>query len=109
MHDFIIQVEVFSSFNLHFQTDHDPRNPAYVTTQGPLPHTVADFWQVSPYTQVYFYIFPFLFILKAIKKYSFREFEVACDKINTILKARWKGGGVTRDNTVSSLCFISLN
>jgi protein tyrosine phosphatase len=30
----------------HFQTDHDPRNPAYVATQGPLPHTVADFWQV---------------------------------------------------------------
>ena len=29
------------------QTDHDPRNPAYICTQGPLPHTVADFWQVS--------------------------------------------------------------
>jgi len=31
----------------NFQTDHDPRNPAYICTQGPLPHTVADFWQVS--------------------------------------------------------------
>jgi len=26
--------------------DHDPRNPAYIMTQGPLAHTVADFWQM---------------------------------------------------------------
>ncbi|BFY98162.1 hypothetical protein BsWGS_01202 [Bradybaena similaris] len=32
--------------NANFITDHDPRNPAYIATQGPLPHTVADFWQM---------------------------------------------------------------
>jgi len=26
--------------------DHDPRNPAYIVTQGPMAHTVADFWQM---------------------------------------------------------------
>jgi receptor-type tyrosine-protein phosphatase N len=27
-------------------TDHDPRSPAYIVTQGPLQNTVADFWQM---------------------------------------------------------------
>jgi len=29
------------------QTDHDPKNPSYIATQGPLAQTVSDFWQVS--------------------------------------------------------------
>lgn len=27
-------------------TDHDPRSPVYIVTQGPMPSTVADFWQM---------------------------------------------------------------
>ncbi|XP_062287767.1 protein tyrosine phosphatase receptor type Na [Scomber scombrus] len=32
--------------NASIIVDHDPRQPAYIATQGPLSHTVADFWQM---------------------------------------------------------------
>lgn len=32
--------------NANTITDHDPRNPAYIVTQGPLANTKADFWQM---------------------------------------------------------------
>lgn len=32
--------------NASYITDADPRNPAYIATQGPLDNTVADFWQM---------------------------------------------------------------
>ncbi|KAJ4431134.1 Receptor-type tyrosine-protein phosphatase N2 [Periplaneta americana] len=43
--DYINASTIFCVFNVE-QTDHDPRNPAYIATQGPLPHTAPDFWQM---------------------------------------------------------------
>lgn len=37
---------VINKFNVLFQADHDPRNPVYIATQGPLPHTTPDLWQM---------------------------------------------------------------
>ena len=36
----------YFNFQFFFQTDHDPRNPSYIVTQGPLGQTVSDFWQM---------------------------------------------------------------
>lgn len=37
------------------QTDHDPKNPTYIATQGPVAHTVSDFWQVNMLDLLYYY------------------------------------------------------
>lgn len=38
---------IFVPLILSLQMDHHLGNPAYIATQGPLPATVANFWQVS--------------------------------------------------------------
>ncbi|CAG9860461.1 unnamed protein product [Phyllotreta striolata] len=42
----LINVNGSDYINASSITDHDPRNPAYIATQGPLPHTTPDFWQL---------------------------------------------------------------
>jgi len=55
--------------------DHDPRNPTYIASQGPLASTVADFWQVRKTHQLIRWL-PFIFqclvsaAMRALKEHN---------------------------------------
>ena len=51
------------------QMDHDPKNPSYIATQGPLAHTVSDFWQVSLLGILYHFLLTRLVVVKVIPTY----------------------------------------
>lgn len=81
--------QVSNLFFCDLQFDHDPRQPSYIATQGPLAHTVADFWQVSLAFFFSFFFFLDLFVFKLSQVLNENYTGYRCGFMYSKIKASW--------------------